>query len=202
MTLVQTEKSSRGREYGLMLMLLTMGAVGLVVSYGAAWVSATMPVFEGEPTPTTQVSFTGQNLIGFGSAAGWVALTAVAGVLATRTWGRSIVGAITVVAGATAGVAGFTFIFTRDALVSAALDSAVAASVQTNAWWLVAALSGIAVVTAGMMVMLRGRSWPHVGKRYERAGAAGAAVTSGPATAAEVWDALDEGIDPTEAERN
>lgn len=194
-------RSRAGREYGLTILVLLLGAIGTVVSYGATWITAVVPVFEGETMPTTQVTFTGQSLIGFGGAAGWVALAAVAGVVATRTWGRVFIGAVAVLAGGVSGVAGFTFIFSRGALVTQALDGGTALSVDSNAWWVVAVVSGLAVVVAGVVTIARGRGWSALGQRYERAG--GSAVTHGQAaTAAQTWDALDQGEDPTQDDKD
>ena len=184
------------REYAFALVVLLVGAVGSVVAYGATWVTVTVPVFAGEVSPTTQETFTGRELIGFGGAAGWVALAAVAGIIATRTWGRVIVGGVAVMAGATAGVAGLTFIFSRDALIRAAVDDGEIISAQSNLWWLLAAVSGLAVVVAGIMVVARGRRWAALGRRYERAG--GTRISDGqPTSAAQACDALDQGQDPT-----
>jgi uncharacterized membrane protein (TIGR02234 family) len=182
-----------GREYGLALALMAVAAIGVVVAYRSTWITAAVPVFSGTTAPTTNEQFSGTALVGLGGAAGWVSLAAVGGVIATRSWGRTVVGGIAFLAGAAAGVSALAFWFSRGPLVEAALDGGEAISVQGNLWWLVAALGGLGVMITGLMTLLRGRMWPALGRRYERNGGAVVAPTS----ATEMWDALDRGEDPT-----
>ena len=124
------------REYGLVLVILVIAAVALVVAYGATWVTATVPVFRGEVTPTRVVELTGSMFIGFGSAAGWVALASAAGIIATRAWGRVVIGLVAAGAGAAAGIPAVAFILSRGPLVTEALEGIVAEGVDCSWWWL------------------------------------------------------------------
>jgi uncharacterized membrane protein (TIGR02234 family) len=63
--------------------------------------------------------------------------------------------------------------------------------------------AGLVAVVTGLLVVLRGRRWPGMGRRYERPGR-----SAGPPPArertdeertADAWRALDRGEDPTEA---
>lgn len=199
------------REYGLALVVLVIAAIGVVVAYGATWVTATVPVFRGEPTPTRVVDLTGSMFIGFGSAAGWVALASAAGIIATRTWGRVVIGLVAAGAGAAAGIPAVAFILSRGPLVAEALDGDEAVSVDGNAWWLVAILAGLMVMVAGLLTAVRGRNWPSLSARYERSRTTQEVSTvdepqGDPARGAReslrMWDALDRGEDPTSDPRS
>lgn len=182
-----------GREYGLSLAVMAVAAVGIVIAYRSIWITAAIPVFSGTTAPTTNEQFSGTSLVGLGGAAGWVALAAVGGVVATRSWGRAVVGAIAFLAGAAAGVSALSFWFSRGPLVDAALDGGEAITVQGNLWWVIAVAGGLGVMITGAMTLIRGRMWPALGRRYERQ--ASAPVT--PTSPTEIWDALDRGEDPT-----
>ena len=185
------------RESLLTILALAVGAVGIVVAYGATWIIATVPVFVGQPVPTTQESLSGSAMIPLGSAAGWVALASAGGVIATRTWGRRLVGAVAGIAGAVAGIGAITFIAGRDALIDAAIDAGEIGSIQANAWWLLAFLGGLVVMVAGSWTLLRGSTWSSLGRRYERPGGTGDPATPEGTDRVELWDALDRGEDPT-----
>jgi Tryptophan-associated transmembrane protein (Trp_oprn_chp) len=57
------------------------------------------------------------------------------------------------------------------------------------------------VAAGGAVVLLRGSSWPEMGRRYERGGEQGAAATdrarTAPRPVESAWDQLDRGVDPT-----
>lgn len=200
------------REYGVTIAVLVLAAIAMVIAYGATWITATVPVFRGEVTPTRLVSFTGSALLGGAAAAGWVAAAAAAGIVATRTWGRTAIGVVAALAGAVGGTQAVTFILSRGALVSQALDGDDALEISGNAWWLVAALSGLAIMVSGAVTALRGRGWPSLSSRYERASpraralpadGGGSSVHSvDGASAITMWDALDRGEDPTQGASN
>jgi uncharacterized membrane protein (TIGR02234 family) len=81
------------------------------------------------------------------------------------------------------------------------------ASVELVAGWpLLTAVAGVLGGAAGLLVVLRGRGWPGMGRRYERAGSgADGRPAAGPAArprtdedrAQAAWQALDRGEDPT-----
>lgn len=187
------------REYGLAMAVLVMASIAVVVSYGATWITATVPVFRGETTPTRVVELTGSMLIGFGSAAGWVALASAAGIIATSTWGRMVVGLVAAASGAAAGIPAVAFILSRGPLVTEALDGDEALVVDGNAWWMIAMLSGLVVMVIGVLTVVRGRTWPALSARYERSTtrSSKAADASDLREPLRMWDALDRGEDPT-----
>ncbi len=193
-----------GRRFAGVLLVLALASVGVLVSYGATWIVALVPVFAGsaaESAPAREVALTGRDLAPLGAAMGWVGLAAIAALLATRTWGRRVTGAVVLVAGGAAGVTGIAFGLTEvasgggGAFVAAALGEESAAaltSVSISTCWLLALVSGLAMLVCGMIALLDGPSWPRLGARYGRPDTA----TPTPSAAA-AWDALDRGEDPT-----
>lgn len=195
---------SPGRRFAGVLLVLALASLGVLVSYGATWVVALIPVFAGsadQSAPAREVALSGRDLAPLGAAMGWVGLAAIAALLATRTWGRRVTGAVVLVAGGAAGVTGVAFALTEVAsggggtFVAAALgeeSAAAATSVSITAWWVLAVLSGLAMLVCGMLALLDGPAWPRLGARYSRPDSA----TTTPSAAA-AWDALDRGEDPT-----
>ena len=70
---------------------------------------------------------------------------------------------------------------------------------------MLAAVAGVLAIAAGGLVVVRGRSWPGMGRRYERAGAetpprTERAERTDEDRAQDAWKALDRGEDPTDGE--
>jgi uncharacterized membrane protein (TIGR02234 family) len=193
-----------GRRFAGVLLVLGLASLGVLVSYGATWVVALVPVFTGSATdaaPAREVTLAGRDLAPLGGAMGWVGLAAIAALLATRTWGRRVTGAVVLLAGGAAGASAVAFGLTEAAtggggtFVAAALGDAAEAdstSVSITAWWLLAVLSGLAMLVCGLLALLDGPAWPRLGARYSRSESA----TRAPSAAA-AWDALDRGEDPS-----
>lgn len=195
-----------GRRFALVLLVLLLGAIGILVSYSATWAVVDIPVFAGtdaQGSPGREIALSGRDLVPLGGAMGWVGLASIAALLATRTWGRRVTGAIVALAGGVAGVAAFAFALTEvatgsaGAFVEAALGTrtdAVPTSVSMSVWWVLAAVSGVALLAGGLLAVTEGPSWPRLGSRYSRAD-----VDARPSAAA-TWDALDRGEDPTQVD--
>ena len=188
------------RRFTLVLVLLLAASAGVLLAYGASWATVAVPVFAGgvDAGPGRDVVLTGRDLAPLGAAMGWVGLAAVAALLATRTWGRRVTGAIVVVAGGSAGVIAVTFGLTEvasggsGAFIEAALGTGnQPTDVATSGWWAAAAIAGLVMVACGMAAVIAGPSWPKLGARYSRG------TPSGAPSAAATWDALDRGEDPT-----
>lgn len=204
--------SSRSRDYALTLAVLAIGSVLVLVSYGATWETVEVAVFAGTgPSPTTTVALTGRELAPFGAAAGLVGLAGVAGILATRRWGRRIVGAVVALSGGAAGAIAVAFglagrAFVEASLAARGLDPASAAAATSTPWWIVGVAGGLAMLVAGLLTIARGAQWPGLSSRYERDGSTGPRGTPGqdpgPAEGSvggiAAWDALDRGEDPTD----
>ncbi|MFM7064084.1 MAG: Trp biosynthesis-associated membrane protein [Actinomycetes bacterium] len=162
------------RGYGIALLALAAGGIGLVVAYGMTWAMSDVALLPGADS-VQQVSVSGRDLHPWAGAAGWVALAAVAGIIATRSWGRTVVAGIGLLAGVAASAG---------ALMGAADPERVGYG------WLLALASGLVVVVACAVTVVRGRGWPALGSRYERRGRQARHLTA--------WEAQDLGRDPTD----
>lgn len=194
-----------GRRYGLVLIVLLVASLAVLAAYSATWVRVTLPVFAGEATadgPARELALNGRDLAPLGGAMGWVGLASIAALLATRTWGRRVTGAAVVVAGGAAGVIALAFGLTEvigsgGSFIEAAVGASSAPTVvAVNAWWVVATLGGLAMLTCGVAAVIEGAAWPKLGARYSR-GTADPRRQPGEQHAAATWDALDRGEDPT-----
>lgn len=102
--------------------------------------------------------------------AGFFALAAIGGVVATRRIGRWLVGAGIVLVGA---------------LVVVGHAS------------LMAIIGGLVLAAVGVVVVSAGPSWPGMSARYDAADPHPAAAGPGTERPQDLWDALDRGEDPT-----
>ena len=187
------------REYAATLAAIAVGAIVVIASYSATWVNAAVPVFAGQEgtAPTREVALTGGQLVPLGAALGWLALAGAAGLLATRTWGRRVVGTVVVLAGGGSGASALAFALTGATLVDSALAAqghSDAQSLSRYPWWIAAMTGGLAVVIGGALAVVRGPAWPGLSRRYERR----PDPASGPVGGVAAWDALDRGEDPTD----
>lgn len=181
------------RSYRRALLVLSVGAVLLLVAFAMPWATVQLPLVAGATAGTRAHEFTGRDLLGGAGAAGWVCLAGVAGILATRSWGRILVGAIVVLAGLGAAAACIVFAIRPSGVIEnatkALAGSSASISVATTPWWVLSLLGGAVAALAGAWTLRSGRRWPAMGSRYERSPRA-ASTTS-------AWDALDKGTDPT-----
>lgn len=181
------------RAYGLTLLALALGGLGLVVSFGLTWVTVSVPLLLGSEGAARTVDLTGRALLPWAGMAGWVALAAIAGIIATRSWGRVVVAVLGLLAGLV-GVAG-AVLFGVDPGAGAAsavpdVPAAEATVAGTTGAWLLAALAGLVVAAATGLTIVRGRAWPSLGSRYERGAREKRTLSD--------WDAQDLGQDPTD----
>ena len=175
------------RAYATALAALAVGGVIVVLAYGMAWATATVGVLPGSAQATRELSVSGRDLYPGAAMAGWVALACVAGILATRSWGRTVVAVLAALSGAAAAGAAIWFAIDSDRAVAAGVADVVTASAQPA--WLLAVAGGALVMAAGAAAIARGRRWPAMGARYERTSAAARRSD---------WDAQDAGEDPTD----
>jgi uncharacterized membrane protein (TIGR02234 family) len=135
-------------------------------------------------------------------AMGLVLLAAAVALLAVRGSGRVVVGLLMATAGGVLAWSGLRALTggLRDGStgVPGVGQGAVTLDV-TSAWPVLTAVAGLLAVAAGLFVVLRGRTWPGMGRRYERTPEPTAAAR--PETdedrAQAAWKALDRGEDPT-----
>jgi uncharacterized membrane protein (TIGR02234 family) len=179
-------------------------AGGLALSTGGqTWLTATLA--RPEPLPPVTEQLTGSALAPLVPAGGLVLLAAAVALVAVRGGGRVVVGLLAAVAGGVLGWSGLRTLVADGDAVAAGVGSGTPGSSVTAAvsagWPLLALLAGLLAVAAGLLTVLRGRSWPGMGRRYERT-AASAPAAARPRTdedrALDAWRALDRGEDPTE----
>jgi hypothetical protein len=193
------------RELAVVVVLCAAGAVMALIAARQGW---TVEVVERPaPVPDERVVRDGGELLPWLPGLGWVALAGAGALIALRGRWRRAVGGLLVavgaglVAGAGAGVTG----------------------PGGGVWPAWCAVGGVAVAAAGVLAVWRGRRWPAMGARYERAGSRKSGVPadqnghSGPTgrsaegtvgdtprgdtpealSPEQIWQALDRGEDPT-----
>ncbi|TFV82837.1 TIGR02234 family membrane protein [Blastococcus sp. CT_GayMR20] len=188
---------------------LTGAVLGAAVAGGLALFAGGQPWADvtterRPPLPPVGETLSGADAAPLVPAAGLVLLAAAVALLAVRGTGRQVVGLLVALAGgvlAWSGIRGLT----GDAAAAAEpqVRGATTAEVLT-AWPAVALVGGLVGVAVGILVVVRGRTWPAMGRRYERpAGSAEAAARTVTARtdedrAQDAWKAMDRGEDPTD----
>jgi hypothetical protein len=158
------------RERGYAVTAAVIGAGLALLAASRVW-SGSQRADPGTPTAGTD-PLTGSDLYPLIPALALAALAGGGALLATRAAVRTAVGGLLVLCGA--GIV---------------LGAAYAVAREAQPFWpIAAALGGLAVFDAGWLTVRRGRSWPALGARFERA--AGTDTTT-------LWDDLDRGRDPT-----
>lgn len=173
------------------------GALGLLAG-GRVWVTVT--VARADPLPPSRVEVAGATLAPLVPGLALVVLAAAVALLATRRWGRIAVGALVAACGAGLLVASLSWVGAPDAAAAARIADlpvgTASASAALSPWLGVGA--GLLAAVVGPATVLRSRTWPGMGARYD-APAPAADIAAAPAdlTERQVWDALDRGEDPT-----
>jgi uncharacterized membrane protein (TIGR02234 family) len=200
-----TEPDRRG--YRTALILLAIGAALLFLGFSQVWATAVVTQ-EGLPSLTFELK--GREIQPAGSAAAILALAGIAGLVATRRFGRAVTGVLLVGEGLLA--AGGALWFGLGAgnradvvrLVSEKAGIDVDPALSVTPWWLMVVVGGALLVVAGVAAAFRGGRWPMMGRRYERSAepdvadrSEGATGVAADTTAASAWDQLDQGLDPT-----
>jgi uncharacterized membrane protein (TIGR02234 family) len=183
------------------------GALALSAS-GQRWLSVT--VVRPRPLPPVVQTLSGGELVPLVPAGGLLLLAAAVAVLAVRGAGRVAVGVLVAAAGAGllwSGLRGLTGgladAASADAAGLAGEGSRVTGAVSAG-WPAAVTAAGLLALLAGLLVAVRGRRWPGMGRRYERPGAQPATTPARarPETPEDrhqaAWKALDRGEDPTE----
>ncbi|GAA3033382.1 TIGR02234 family membrane protein [Streptosporangium longisporum] len=177
------------------------GAVPVLLAAGRDWFTVTYG--------TRQVALSAAELVPALGPAAWAALAAAVAVLATAGLWRALVGAVLALCGAGVIAASWWGSGTDAALRLAAERAPTAAGTAPQvaavpAWPIVAAAGGALLLVAGLVALLRGGRWPGMSGRYDRPGTGPATGRPAPASSARgvpseraLWDALDEGTDPT-----
>ena len=186
-----------------------LGAVGAgalaLIAGGQPWAQVTAE--REAPLPPLSGVLSGADAAPLVPAAGLVLLAAGLALLAVRGLGRVVVGLLMAAAGGVLAWSGVRAV--AGGLLDASADlpgigrGTGRVTVElTLAWPVLAVVAGLLGVGAGLLAVLRGPTWPAMGRRYERgATASGPAGTRRPETdedrAQAAWKALDRGDDPT-----
>jgi uncharacterized membrane protein (TIGR02234 family) len=145
------------------------------------------------------VKFSGTQATGGLSQA--LALVALAGtllMLALRTRGRRVIGALLMLVGAgIAVVGGLRLQPSADAVRSQVREVSLADAFHVTAtvWPWVFALSGVLVAAGAILTMTTAGTWPSASDRFKPESSK--ALVSASDDPAELWKAMDAGVDPT-----
>lgn len=197
------EAPRRPRSYAVALGSLALGAVLLLVASGRTWVQLVL-VDPGLPSLTVTIS---GNQLTYGAPLAILALAGIAGLVALRRAGRMVAGVVLLLAAVPAAVRVLLFATSSGSADGAgrwiseiageqagvAVDAGGAA---VSPWWLLELGGVLLVALAGVLALVASRSWPQLGRRYERDGDAGPRPAAAP-PATSAWDQLDAGVDPT-----
>ncbi len=196
---------SRGRRELTATVLACVVAAGVALTAGGqAWGEITAQRPEPLPPVTTLVS--GSEAAPLVPAAALVLLAAAGALLAVRGGGRAVVGAVLVLAGVGLAWASGRVLAGDDVVTTQLRAFGVPADELVTdlspGWPVAVVVAGVLGVLAGLLTVVRGRSWPAMGRRYERAGDPGTATPPVAPTAEQqasaAWSALDRGEDPTD----
>ncbi|MFC1416879.1 TIGR02234 family membrane protein [Streptacidiphilus cavernicola] len=193
------------RSLAAMLLCSVAGATVVLVAAGQTWAHGSA-AFQ---SSLLKVSATGSETSGLPGALALVGLASAVAVFAVRGPARKLLGLLLALAGAgtvASALASATATGALDERAARAigLTRATATGVGHTGWPWAAALGGVLLLLAGLLVVARGRDWPGMSSRYDAPGAAGTpaparrrAAAPGPETPADLWKAMDRGEDPT-----
>jgi len=170
--------------------LLLGGGLALVGSAQPWW----RAVGEGVAVRFSGTQATG----GLSQALAIVALAGTLLMLALRTRGRRVIGALLLLVGAgIAVVGGLRLQPSADAVRSQVREVSLADAFQVSAtaWPWVFALSGVLVAAGAVMTITTAGRWPSGSDRFQPGSSK--AVVSTSDDPAELWKAMDVGVDPT-----
>lgn len=154
------------------------------------------------PLPPVVGSLTGSAAAPLVPAMGLLLLAAAVALFAVSGVVRAVLGGVLVVAG---GVLVWSAVRALNGGLAEASTQlpgvgrvAGPVTVDPAAGWPVAVIvAGLLAVAVGLLVAVRGRGWPGMGRRYERPGAPAARQRTEEERATDAWRALDRGEDPT-----
>jgi uncharacterized membrane protein (TIGR02234 family) len=180
------------RELVASVVLCLVGSALVLLAVSRSWIAHSLPA--AAPLPPKRFEVLGAHLAPGARALALVGLAAVAAVPATRRLGRVVVGLLLLAAGAGIAAVVVRALSDPDAAVRRAgpfVDVVVAPGQELGLWPYVAIVGAVLLVTAGLLVVVRGRSWTSMSARYD-------APVAEPRGEASLWDALDRGEDPTD----
>lgn len=184
------------RELALAVGLCLLSSAVALVAAGRPWAVGTVIALP--PLPARELVVTASQAGAPVRGLALLGLTGAVAVLAATGWLRVGVGLLLLLSGIGLAAVGIGF----DAAAGLA-GQGPAPQEAARTWWpLVAAACGMALAAAGLLVVLRGRAWSGLSRRYDAPAVqaeAAAAPEAGPGAPAErrLWEALDRGEDPT-----
>lgn len=196
------------RERAFAIGLCVLASSGALVCAGRTWAVGTVAALP--PLPARELVLTGTQAGAPTSGLAVLGLAGAVAVVAARGWPRVAVGVVLLLAGGTLAVVGAGF----DAGSGFAAQGMFPTQVRRTGWPLLAAACGAGLAVAGLLVVVRGRGWSTLSRRYESPAArtqdappavtrqtgqaeGQAEVPEGARSERELWEALDRGEDPT-----
>ena len=183
----------------VVLVLLASGGLVFVAAQ-QTWARSALST-PGLPDDTVTVS--GSDALAIVPALGLVVVAAALAIIAASVRLRRVVGALVIiasVAGIIITVGGGSAVdhsFVRAVHESPAFAGQSVPEAQTSVLWPVVAVAGFAVAAvAGALVIWWAGSWATMGRRYDAPAAHGQPTQAD--SDAEIWQAQDDGRDPTE----
>ena len=165
------------RELTVAVLLCALAGALALSSSSQPWAEVT--ITRQAPLPPTSEMLTGGQAAPLVSACGLLLLAAAVAVIAVRGAARLVVGLAVAVAGGALGWSGLRGVTgglgpdIGDVTSAVGLDRAQVTSDPVAGWAALALVAGVLGVLAGLLVVLRSRRWPGMGRRYERTGTAG-----------------------------
>jgi uncharacterized membrane protein (TIGR02234 family) len=182
---------STRRELLTAVALCLLGSVLVLLAVSRTWVSYRTAA--AAPLPSKSFEVIGTHLAPGARALALVGLAGTAAILATRGLGRAVVGVLVTAAGAGVMAVVVRALADPDAAMRRAgpfVDVHVAPGADLGPWPYVALFGALLIGIAGLVVVVRGRSWAAMSSRYDAP--ADRKVGEG-----SLWEALDRGEDPT-----
>jgi uncharacterized membrane protein (TIGR02234 family) len=188
------------RELWLALALCLLGSAVALLGVRHAWSS--YETSGGLTIDEVSKPIRGTAVAGVVQALAVVGLAGVVAVAATKRRGRVLVGVLLAAAGAlvvadvvSLAVDGLGHRLAREGCRGLCVVSQEQYDAGPDwAWPVLTAVGGLLLLAGGLLVVVRGRRWAALGASYE---APSARAEAEPVTDKAVWDALDEGHDPT-----
>jgi uncharacterized membrane protein (TIGR02234 family) len=181
---------SKGLAFGC---LLAGAALALIASAQPWW----RGLGDGAAVKVTGSEATG----GLSQALAIVALAATLLMLALRSRGRRVVAALLLLFGVGTALTGGLWLQPRPNVVRGQLGHAGVfddLGLTATAWPWLYALAGVLIAAAAVLTMICATSWPNGSDRFEK----GPGKVQASEDPAELWKAMDAGVDPTTDDRN
>jgi uncharacterized membrane protein (TIGR02234 family) len=172
----------------------------LLVGGALALLASAQPWWRG-PGEAAAVKFTGNQVTGGLSQA--LAIAALVGtllMLGLRSRGRRVVGGVLLLVGVGVAVAAGSWMQPRADAIRSHVSTLDTFDLAATVWPWICVLAGTLIVAGAVMTMITAANWPAAAERFQ-AGSNKAQLdpTDDPA---ELWKAMDAGVDPTANDRD